>query len=357
MTGMPPAQFAAETRASRRRPWIFTLALIVLWPVAIIASAWACGAIWFDLPAQFLRQPVTVLYAVLVLAVIFLARGPWLKLAIIAGCFGAVLNWWLKLQPSNERQWQMDVERTPWAVVQGNRVMLHNVRNANYVTEAMYQPGWQTRIVDLDKITGIDIAITYWGSPYMAHPIVSFQFGDKPPVCFSIETRKEIGESYSAIGGFYRQYELIYVCADERDVIRLRTNFRKGEEVYLYRLNTTPEAARERFMEYVTTMNELHAQPRWYNAATTNCTTGIRAQRAAARRVPWDWRILVNGYMDEMLYEHGALKGGLPFPELKEKAHINEAARAANDAPDFWVKIRAGRPGFDVPAASIPPAL
>jgi hypothetical protein len=357
MTGMPPTQFTPGTQKPARRSWLSIFALLLLWPIAIVASAWACGALWFDLPAKFLSQPVTVLYAVLILAVLFLSRGPWVKLAIVAACFSAVLSWWLRLQPSNDRQWQMDVERTAYAEVQGSRVMLHNVRNCSYQTETQYQPGWQTRIVDLDAITGIDIAITYWGSPYMAHPIISFQFGDMPPVCFSIETRKEVGESYSAIGGFYRQYELAYICADERDVIRLRTNFRKGEEVYLYRLNVTPEAARGRFMEYITTMNELHVQPRWYNAATTNCTTAIRAQHGASKRPPFDWRMLVNGYMDEMLYDNGALKGGLPFAELKEKAHINEAARAANDAPDFSRKIRAGRPGFDLPVAPNPAAL
>jgi Domain of unknown function (DUF4105) len=122
----------------------------------------------------------------------------------------------------------------------------------------------------------------------MAHPIASFQFADAPPLCFSIETRKEIGESYSAIAGFFRQFELIYVVADERDLIRVRTNFRRGEDVYLYRTTVPPEKARERFMDYIAALNELHAHPRWYNAATTNCTTSIRTQHAAAQRAPWN---------------------------------------------------------------------
>jgi hypothetical protein len=187
----------------------------------------------------------------------------------------------------------------------------------------------------------------------MAHPIASFQFADTPPVCFSIEVRREIGESYSAIGGFFRQYELIYVVADERDVIRVRTNFRRGEDVYLYRTTATPAQARERFMDYIAALNQLHDQPRWYNAATTNCTTSIRTQRAAARRAPWDWRILFNGKADELMFERGSLAtDGLSFAELKTRSLINAAAKVADGAPDFSRLIRIGLPGFENPQPS-----
>jgi hypothetical protein len=202
-------------------------------------------------------------------------------------------------------------------------------------------------MVRLSNLTGIDLAINYWGSPWMAHPIASFQFADAPPLCFSIETRKEIGESYSAIAGFFRQFELIYVVADERDVIRVRTNFRRGEDVYLYRTTASPEKARERFMDYIVALNELHSHPLWYNAATTNCTTTIRTQHATTHRAPWDWRILLNGKADEMMFERGALAtGGLPFAELKTRALINAAANAADARPDFSRLIRTGLPGF-----------
>ena len=151
----------------------------------------------------------------------------------------------------------------------------------------------------------------------------------------------------SAVRGLYRQFTLIYVVADERDPIRLRTNYRKGEEVYLYRTAASPGEARERFLEYVNTLNTLHTQPRWYNAITTNCTTAIRAQHPVNQRTPWDWRILLNGKGDELLYErHLIATAGLPFPELKERSHINERARAADQDPDFSRRIREGVPGF-----------
>jgi hypothetical protein len=314
-------------------------------------TLWAIGALWYDFPFNALKHSVAILYALGVVVVLIFGRGQWRRIAVLTGGFIAVLVCWRSLKPSNNRPWQPDVAEMPWAEIDGDRVTLHNVRNCEYRTETDYTPRWETRTVDLSHLRGLDIAINYWGSDWIAHPIASFQFDDAPPVCFSIETRKEIGESYSAIGGLYRQYELVYVCADERDVLRVRTNYRQGEEVFLYHTTAKPEAARQRFMEYVTAMNELRAQPRWYNAATTNCTTSVRNQRAATERAPWDWRMLFNGFGDEMMYEHGLLAGGLPFEELKQRALINDAAKAADASPDFSKLIRVGRPGFETPVA------
>jgi hypothetical protein len=181
----------------------------------------------------------------------------------------------------------------------------------------------------------------------MAHPIISFQFADAPPVCFSIETRKKTGQSYSAIGGLYRQYALVFIVADERDVMRVRTNFRKGEDVYLYRTSLTADQARERFTEYLLSINQIRVKPRWYNAITTNCTTSIRHQHPSAERSPWDWRMLLNGKMDEMLYESKAIEtANLPFLELKQRSLINPTAKAAGDNPRFSELIRASHPGY-----------
>ena len=213
-----------------------------------------------------------------------------------------------------------------------------------------YTCQWETRSYNLANLSGVDIFITWWGSPWIAHPIVSFDFGDQGHVAMSIETRDVVGQGYSAIRGFFRQYALTYIASDERDVVRLRTNYRKDEEVYLFRttVNATDWRA-ELFLEYLQRANNLHQRPEWYNALTNNCTTNIAVSAAQARdvRTRLDWRILLNGKMDEMMYERGALvTGGLPLPALKEQAHINAAARAADDSPDFSKLIREGRVGF-----------
>lgn len=317
------------------------------WLLVIAASAWAFGALWYDFPAMGSFRPVPLLFAAGAAAALILARPRWLaRLGVLLVC-GLIAIWWFGLDPSNERAWQPNVAQTPWASVEGDVVTIHNVRNCDYRSEDDYTPRWETRTFQLSQLTGVDIALTFWGSEWMSHPILSFQFADAPPLAVSIETRKEVGESYSAIGGLYRQFELIYVAADERDVLRVRTNYRQSEQVYLYRTTLSAAAARERFIEYSRTMNELREHPRWYHAVTTNCTTAVRAQRPVTRRASWDWRILVNGKIDQLFHELGVLASdGLPFAELKQRALINPAARVADQSPEFSQRIRAGRPGF-----------
>jgi hypothetical protein len=326
------------------------LGLGLAWLIVLGLVAWAVAALAIDLPVASLRLPVAIAFGVAVLAAVIFIRGVGRKLLACLVGFAAVLAWWLTLSPSNERAWQGDVTQTPWAEIDGDRVTIHNVRNYDYRAEFDYSPRWEDRSYDLSQIRGADIFLTYWGSPWIAHPIVSFQFGDSDHIAFSIETRKEVGEEYSAFKGFFRQYELIYIVADERDVIRLRTNYRTGEEVYLYRTVATPEAARAIFLDYLRSATEMHGQPVWYNALTSNCTTNIRIHTKVAagdRFAPWDWRLLLNGKSDEFAYQYGRFAtDGLSFQALKEQAHINDDARAADQAPDFSARVRQGRAGF-----------
>jgi hypothetical protein len=321
--------------------WIGGLLALV---AVIIAATWAFGAIWFDAPFGNANNVVAGLMAIASAIALVFVRPLWRKLGLVALLFGVVLGWWLTLKPSNNGNWQPDVAQLAWADINGDEFTFHNVRNCDYRTAIDYTPHWETRTVRLSQITGIDLAIDYWGSPWIAHPIVSFQFADAAPLCFSIETRKTAGQTYSTIGGLYRQYALIYLVSDERDVIRLRTNYR-NEDIYLYHTTVPQNRARERFLEYVRSLNALRAQPRWYNAITTNCTTSIRSQHPSKERIPWDWRILLNGKGDELLYRDGGLvTGGLPFAELKARSLIDTRARAANDSPDFSKMIREGLP-------------
>jgi hypothetical protein len=336
---------SGKNTASLPRRLGSVLLLVVAWLAASAFAVWTYGALHYDL--QALRVVVLPAFPLGVLCPAFLVRGAWRKLLLaVLPCF-VVLVWWCSLQPRNDRSWQADVAELPWADIQGDEITLHNVRDFDYRSSSEYTPRWETRTVRLSKITGADLFVNYWGSPWMAHPVVSFQIEGERPVCFSIETRKELGESYSAIGGFYRQFELYYVVAEERDVVRLRACVREGETSYLYRTRMPAERARERFMEYVRSVNSLRDHPRWYHALATNCTTAIRGQHPAGKRHAWDWRMIVNGKADELLYERGLIvTDGLSFGELRKRALINDAAEKAGFSPDFDVQIRRGRPGF-----------
>ena len=317
----------------------------------VIATAWAAGALYFDLPIAWLRSPLAFIYGLAMLAVLFLVKGRWRAMGVVAFGFGAVLAWWLTIKPTEDHAWQPDVARRAWADVHDDEVTLHNVRNCDYRTETDYTPQWETRVVHLSKLTGVDLAITYWGSPWIAHPIASFQFAGSLPIAISIETRKTVGQSYSALRGFYRQYALIYIPADERDVIRLRTSYRR-EEVYLYHTTASAERARAIFLEYLKHLNRLHQHPEFYNAVTDNCTTNIRVANVGAsggKAPPWNWRILLNGKGDELLYERGFIDRSLPFGELKARSLVNPQAKAAGASPDFSQLIRVGLPNVVQP--------
>ena len=326
---------------------VFRFALVLLGGlVCLLATVWAVGALYFDLPIAWLRAPLALIYGGTMLAALLFVKGRGRAMGIMVAGFAVVLAWWLTIKPTEARTWQPDVERRAWADINGDEITLHNVRNCEYRTETDYTPQWETRVVHLSNLTTVDLAINYWGSPWIAHPILSFQFSDSLPLAFSIETRKVVGQSYSTLAGFYRQYELIYIPADERDVIRLRTNYR-GEQVYLYRTTVSAERARAIFVEYLKHLNRLHEHPEFYNAVTDNCTTNIRVANVGAsggKAPPWNWRILLNGKGDELLYERGVIDRSLPFVALKEQSLINKRAKAAGNSPDFSQLIRVGLP-------------
>jgi len=293
------------------------------------------------------RACLAAIFAIVAIAM-FVRVRPWRRaLGRYVLLFGAVLIWWLSLAPSNDRDWIPDVARPATAVFDGDMVTIRNLRNFDYRTEDDYTERWEERTYDLSKLTGVDMFLSYWSSPWIAHTIVSWEFSDGQHLAVSIETRKERGEQYSAVRGFFRQFELYYVVADERDLVRLRTNYR-GETVYLYHLDVRRETARNLLVNYLEEINRLAKTPKWYNAATHNCTTAIRYHaRQIGAQNPFDWRILVNGHIDELGYERGTIVTTLPFPELRRLSDITERAKAADQDPNFSTRIREGIPRPD----------
>jgi Domain of unknown function (DUF4105) len=329
--------------------WLTRLGLALVWFVLAVLSCWAIAALYIDVRLSALRVPLAVLYAVILVAILAKYRLRARSALLCFACFCLVLVWWLSLKPTNQADWQADVDRPAWTEIDGDRVVIHNLRNCEYRTETDYSNCWSDRTVNLSDLRGADLFFTTWGVRWIGHPILSFQFGNGQHIAFSIEARYKVGQAYSAILGFFRQYELIFVVADERDVIRLRTNYRKDEEVFLYRASMGPESARAIFLTYVDYLNQLKDRPEWYNALTRNCTTTLDKQISAevAKPQPWNYQFLVNGTLDELLYNRGRLvTDGLSFRDLKSRAHINTIAKAAGESPDFSSIIRVNRPGF-----------
>lgn len=312
--------------------------------VMLGSGGWAAMAVWFRLiPSSPWREIVAGGLLLLALAAILcLALRRWRVVLLYAACFAAVLAWWLSLQPSNDRVWAADVARTVTGSVEGERLTVHDVRNFVWRSDTDFDQHWETRSYDLSQLTGVDLVTSHWMGEAIAHTIVSFGFADGQQLAFSVEIRKQQGQEYSALAGFFRAYQLSLIAADERDILGVRTNVR-GEDVRLYRLRMPPAEARSLLLEYIALGNELAATPRFYNSLTTNCTTQIfRLVRALQPGLPLDYRLLLSGYVPDYVYDLGGLDTRLPFWELRERSHIK--GRALSIDPDFSRKIRQGVP-------------
>ncbi|MBL9201525.1 MAG: DUF4105 domain-containing protein [Opitutaceae bacterium] len=318
-----------------------------IWLSAGLLFAWAWGVLAFSGHASDLRRGAVGLSGGALLVLVWWGRRPGatplraLLIAALAATCAAFL-----IRPINEREWAFDLAETPWSEVHGDIVTLHNVRNFEWRSATEATPRWETRTFPLSALRHVDFIMTYWGSPHICHTMVSFDFGTHGRVCASIEARRLAGEDYSPLAGVFRRYELNYVFGDERDVLRVRTNFRAHNDVFLYRLTATPEAARVQFLEYLRAANALRNQPAWYNSLTGNCTTLIREHaRALGITLPWDWRLHANGHAHEYLHRLGYISRDLPVEELKRRSHVTPAARLAS-LENFSEEIRRGRPGF-----------
>lgn len=328
--------------------WIFVSAIGLL---TLGVSAWSALAVVYDL----LPGVAGVIAAAVLLVpipVLFLAGSRRIAPAYAAVLFGVVFSFWRGIEPSNTRDWKEDVAVIPRAEVRSKEVVeVKNVRNFNWRRTDDFDVRYENRRYDLEKLKTVDFLISYWGPRSIAHTMMSFGFGGDDYLAVSIETRKEKDEDFSAVKGFFRQYELCVVMADEKDVVRVRTNCR-GEDVYLFRTNIAPESGRKLLRAMLGRAEKLAAEPEFYHALTNNCTNNvvlpalpepIQEEPTAAL----DPKLIFNGYADEYVYDHGEFATKMPFDELKERSRITERAHAADQAPDFSRRIRSGLPTID----------
>jgi hypothetical protein len=324
--------------------WIgFALLAIAM----LLIGVWCSVAIWYrcvaDAPVRGLLTGATVVFAIAAAACLATSRR-WLALAVYAASFVLFLAWWATITPTNDRNWAPDVARTVTATIDGDRLVVSNVRNFAWRSDTDFDQRWEQRTYDLSHVTGVDLIMSYWAGEAIAHTIVSFGFDDGARLAFSIETRKESHEGYSSVAGFFKQYELAVVAADERDVVRVRSNVR-DEDVRIYRLRMTPKNAQVLLREYVEEVNDLARTPRFYNTLTANCTNLVFDMvRVIHPGVPMDVRVLLSGYLPNYAYDLGATDTSVSFEKLRNLSKIHDKAVLADADPDFSARIREGVP-------------
>lgn len=241
---------------------------------------------------------------------------------------------------------------TPWLAeyarlagvvwLDNDRFQMRNVRNFRYRSVGEPLPAWDDRSFRLSELTATDLVLSYWGGNAIAHVFLSFGFSNGEWLAISIETRRRQDQPWSALGGFWRNYPVIYVAADERDLIGVRSDVRR-ERVWLYGLTLTAEQRRLLLRDYLLRIEQVNALPEWYHTLCNNCTTNIlRHGRAVSPAVKYDWRLLLSGFADRYCYRMGLLDSRLPFAELRRRSRLMRPPEAVID-DDFSRTIRRGR--------------
>lgn len=260
-------------------------------------------------------------------------------LALLAMCYLLLV---LAIRPSNHRNWSADTERTASAVFIDDSVQIKNVRNAHYRSTTDYDVHWEDRSYDLQKLESVWFVVepfSDWRGP--AHTFLSFGFGKDEYIAVSVEIRKEKGESFSPLGGLLRQYELIYVIGDERDLIGLRANYRH-DKVYLYKVRATPEKMRELFVSMLERAGEVAQHPEFYNTLGNTCTTNIveHINVIAPGSIPLSYKTLLPAYSDELAFDLELIDTDLARDEFRAAHQINAQAKHFANSPDFSKAIR-----------------
>ena len=322
----------------------FRFVIVGLWfLVRLLAVIWATLAIYYsNLPWAELRMGLAAAFAAFAIWVLATRRRH--MPAILAVLFAAVVIWWIAIPPSHDRNWRQEVAVMPRAIIDGDRVRLTGVRNFEYRSRNDFTVRYEEREVQLSHLTALDFYVSYFLEGPIGHTFVSFIFDNAPPLSISIETRPEVGEGFAPVASMFKQFELIYVVGDERDLVGVRANHR-NEPIYLYRLNTSPEDARRLLLVYLERINELADRPEFYHLLTNSCTINIvRYANAVGRTGRIDIRHILNGLADSYLYRSGRIDTTLPFDELRRRSQINDAAKTADAAADFSQRIRASLP-------------
>ena len=329
-----------------RRIAQISFAIILSLAIAAVA-AWAGFAMWYRLPAaepgRAVASALFILFGLAIVITLF-SRFRIRALVLFLAAFAAVLVWWSTIKPLGDADWAPDVARQVTGTRDGNLLTLKDVRDFEWRSGTDFTDRWTSRTYDLSTVQSADLFMSYWAGPKIAHVIMSFGFSGGEYLAWSIEVRRRVGGEFSPIADLFKSNPLVIIAADERDVVGVRSNVR-GEDVQIYRLKASPDAARTLLLEYVSDANALSTKPAFYNSITTNCTTTIvKMMRAVGDVVPFDWRLIVNGYLPDYAYDRGALDTRLPLSTLREVAHIDDRARKSGLSPDFSRLIRVGVP-------------
>ncbi len=306
---------------------------MIFWAALAVLALWGGTALWVQHRAFGLA--LLLLVSAGIAALRLMALPAWPALAALA--LALLLWFFLALRPRLDRDWAPDVSRIVTGEAQGDLITLHDIRTFHWTSETEADHAWRSDSFDLRQITGADLFTSVWGNPKIAHLLLSFAFADGRHLVFSVEIRRERGEVFSSIGGFFRQFELALIAAPEEDILRLRTNLRR-EEVRRYPLTLSPAQLRKIFLSYLALGNRLARRARFYNTLTANCTTIVwQLVRVGAPEFGWHRSVLLSGLLPDWLHRVGLIE------DPAKRGHgvrITPLAQSAPEGADYSQVIR-----------------
>ena len=317
------------TQPHRLYRWSLSTLHIIFVVTLILSGLWLGLALWIQQPFGSYTLYAIGLWLFFCLSTLILYIRPFkfsrrhIALSYTI-CIVFALLWYFSIPAKQNREWNPEVSKILSYERSGDLIRLHNIRNFDWHSDGSYTEHWETRNFNLKDIQGVNIITSYWMGPQIAHTLVSFDFKDQAPLAFSIEIRKEKTEEFSAIGGFFRKYELSLVASDEKDIIYTRSNIRH-EQVYFFPVNMKQNMAQELFLEYLTKADDLAKHPKWYNTLTSNCTTLVfdMIQAVSEQPLPSDYRLLASGYLPNYLKDLNVLPHDWDMKTWYQRAHVN----------------------------------
>lgn len=318
------------------------IGLFLFWIAAIICHIWSAGVIFFCAfsSTSGVGKPLAIAYGGVIALVVLFPKKRTRNLLLSLVAFLGIVIWFslIKINPDAVYPQQLTM---PYADINGDQVTIYNVRNNDYFSVDDFDVRYETRTYDLNQLQTVDMCVNYWGMDLVAHAFLSFGFANGDYISVSIEIRPEIGESYGMLDGFYKQYEIIYIWADERDLVRLRTNYRK-EDAYLYRMALSSDKVRKIFLSMIERTNSLYETPQFYNTMMESCTNtiGDHVVKTGILDVPVWKRRFLSGTVDKRSYDEGWIVNTRPFSELRQASYINERAQTADSDIRFSDRIR-----------------
>ncbi len=245
-------------------------------------------------------------------------------------------------RPTHNKNWRPEQSRLPSAKIKSNTIKIKDIRNFTFHSESNFDQSYYDKEFDLNQLVSLDyIHQPFHRMPLAAHTFLSFGFSNGDYISISFEARRKKGAGFSSIKGLLRYFGLIYIVADEKDILRLRALHHR-DKIYIYPLKASPEKIQALFLDIIERINRIKEKPEFYNTLLSTCATNLvkHVNNIFYLNIAIGPKVLLPAFADRLIYKFGLVDTELSFKEARKKFLINKKIHKFADHPDFSRKIR-----------------